>query len=147
MQQDPEDLASSPPCSSSELLRGEEPLLSQSWHHFLSTVGTETSQLLVSSPDSPLFVVQLRSWSNLGTTCMCSGTLPSPLLLAPEVPWCKGTSSWFTGCYFWLYANGKFSFTRHFFFSSKSQLKSSPQLSKDRAKVSVYDLWVLASKY
>lgn len=33
-----------------------------------------------------------------------------------------------------------------FFSSSQLQLKSSPQLSKDRAKVSVYELWVLAGK-
>ena len=34
----------------------------------------------------------------------------------------------------------------NFFSSGQSQLKSSPQLSKDRAKVSVYDLRVLAGK-
>lgn len=33
-----------------------------------------------------------------------------------------------------------------FFSFGQSQLKSSPQLSKDRAKISVYDLWVLDGK-
>lgn len=54
--------------------------------------------------------------SNLGTFCMCHGTPPCPLLLAPGMPWWTGMSSWFTEWCFWLYANGKFFSTSHFFF-------------------------------